>query len=119
MTELNTAAETLSLTLLDNADVTPLLSPVSVAGLKLRNRLVMAPMTRAFSPDGIPGDDVAAYYARRASSLGLLITEGTYVDESAGGFDRVPRFFGEQSLAGWRKVAAAVHAAGGAIFPQL
>jgi len=119
VTELNTAAETLSLTLLDNADVTPLLSPVSVAGLKLRNRLVMAPMTRAFSPDGIPGDDVAAYYARRASSLGLLITEGTYVDESAGGFDRVPRFFGEQSLAGWRKVAAAVHSAGGAIFPQL
>jgi 2,4-dienoyl-CoA reductase-like NADH-dependent reductase (Old Yellow Enzyme family) len=119
VTELNTAAEPLSLTLLDNADVTPLLAPVSVAGLKLRNRLVMAPMTRAFSPDGVPGDDVAAYYARRASSLGLLITEGTYVDESAGGHDRVPRFFGERSLAGWRKVAAAVHAEGGAIFPQL
>jgi 2,4-dienoyl-CoA reductase-like NADH-dependent reductase (Old Yellow Enzyme family) len=119
VTELNTAAEPLSLTLLDNADVTPLLSPVSVAGLKLRNRLVMAPMTRAFSPDGIPGENVAAYYARRASSLGLLITEGTYVDESAGSFDRVPRFFGERSLAGWRQVAAAVHAEGGAIFPQL
>ena len=119
MTDLNTASEPLSLTLLDNADVAPLLSPVSVAGLKLRNRLVMAPMTRGFSPDGIPGDDVAAYYARRASSLGLLITEGTYVDESAGGSDRVPRFFGAESLAGWQRVAAAVHAEGGAIFPQL
>ena len=79
----------------------------------------MAPMTRGFSPDGMPGDDVAAYYARRASSLGLLITEGTYIDASAGSSDRVPRFFGARSLAGWQRVAAAVHAAGGAIFPQL
>jgi 2,4-dienoyl-CoA reductase-like NADH-dependent reductase (Old Yellow Enzyme family) len=119
VTELNTAEESLPLTLLDGADVTPLFSPVSVAGIKLRNRLVMAPMTRQFSPGGIPGADVAAYYARRASSLGLLITEGTYVDEGSGGSTRVPRFFGEQSLAGWRKVADAVHAEGGAIFPQL
>ena len=119
MTELNTAAGRLSLTLLDGADVTPLLSPVSVAGIKLRNRLVMAPMTRQFSPDGVPGDDVAAYYGRRASSIGLLITEGTYVDEGSGGSTRVPRFFGERPLAGWRKVADAVHAEGGAIFPQL
>jgi 2,4-dienoyl-CoA reductase-like NADH-dependent reductase (Old Yellow Enzyme family) len=119
VTEPNRADERLSLTLLDGADVTPLFNPVSVAGIKLRNRLVMAPMTRQFSPDGIPGDDVAAYYARRASSLGLLITEGTYVDEGSGGSGRVPRFFGDRSLAGWRKVAAAVHAEGGAIFPQL
>ena len=119
VTELNTAEESLSLTLLDGADVSALFSPVSVAGLKLRNRLVMAPMTRQFSPDGVPGDDVAAYYGRRASSLGLLITEGTYVDEGSGGSTRVPRFFGERSLAGWRKVADAVHAEGGAIFPQL
>jgi 2,4-dienoyl-CoA reductase-like NADH-dependent reductase (Old Yellow Enzyme family) len=119
VTESNSADEGLSLTLLDGADVTPLFNPVSVAGLKLRNRLVMAPMTRQFSPDGIPGEDVAAYYGRRASSLGLLITEGTYVDEGSGGSDRVPRFFGERSLAGWRQVADAVHAEGGAIFPQL
>src|SRR5580698_6710896 len=109
VTEPNSADESLSLTLLDGADMTPLFNPVSVAGIKLRNRLVMAPMTRQFSPDGIPGDDVAAYYGRRASSLGLLITEGTYVDETAGSSSRVPRFFGDQALAGWRKVAAAVH----------
>jgi 2,4-dienoyl-CoA reductase-like NADH-dependent reductase (Old Yellow Enzyme family) len=119
VTEPNTDEESLSLTLLDGADVTSLFSPVSVAGIKLRNRLVMAPMTRQFSPDGIPGDDVAAYYGRRASSLGLLITEGTYVDEGSGGSTRVPRFFGERSLAGWRKVADAVHVEGGTIFPQL
>ena len=64
VTELNSAEESLPLTLLDGADVTPLFSPVSVAGIKLRNRLVMAPMTRQFSPDGVPGDDVAAYYGR-------------------------------------------------------
>lgn len=119
VTELKSDASTLSRTLLDGADATALLSPVNVAGLNLRNRLVMAPMTRQFSPDGIPGDDVAAYYGRRAASLGLLITEGTYVDESSGPSDRVPRFFGESPLAGWKKVAAAVHANGGAIFPQL
>ena len=119
MTELNTAASGLPLTLLDGADVSPLFSPVSVGGLKLRNRFAMAPMTRQFSPEGIPGDDVAAYYGRRAASVGLLITEGTYVDESSGNSSRVPRFFGQQSLAGWRKVAAAVHDEGGAIFPQL
>jgi 2,4-dienoyl-CoA reductase-like NADH-dependent reductase (Old Yellow Enzyme family) len=119
VTELNTAEADLSRTLLDGVDVTSLFSPVSVAGLKLRNRLVMAPMTRQFSPDGIPGDDVAAYYGRRASSLGLLITEGTYVDEGSGGSTRVSRFFGAASLVGWRKVAGAVHTADGAIFPQL
>jgi 2,4-dienoyl-CoA reductase-like NADH-dependent reductase (Old Yellow Enzyme family) len=119
VTELNTAGESLSMTLLDGVDATPLFSPVTVAGLKLRNRLAMAPMTRQFSPDGVPGDDVAAYYGRRASSLGLLITEGTYVDEGSGGSTRVPRFYGERSLAGWRNVAGAVHAAGGVIFPQL
>ncbi len=119
VTELHAGGESLPATLLDGVDATPLLSPVSVAGLKLRNRLVMAPMTRNFSPEGIPGEDVAAYYARRAESLGLLITEGTYVDEGSGGSTRVPRFFGEHPLAGWRDVADAVHTAGGAIFPQL
>jgi 2,4-dienoyl-CoA reductase-like NADH-dependent reductase (Old Yellow Enzyme family) len=119
VTELNTAGRNLSLTLLDGADVSPLLSPVTVAGIKLRNRLVMAPMTRRFSPDGVPGDDVAAYYGRRAASLGLLLTEGTYVDEGSGDSARVPRFFGERALAGWRKVASAVHAEGGTIFPEL
>jgi len=119
VTEPNGAEERLSLTLLDGTDVTPLFNSASVAGLKLRNRLVMAPMTRQFSSDGVPGEDVAAYYARRAASLGLVITEGTYVDEGSGGSSRVPRFFGARSLAGWRRVADAVHAEGGAIFSEL
>ena len=120
MTELNDArAANLSLTLLDGADMTTLFSPVTIAGLRLRNRFVMSPMTRAFSPDGVPGENVAAYYARRAESLGIVMTEGSYVNESAGGFDNVPRLFGDDALAAWRKVTAGVHAVGGFIFSQL
>ncbi|MFC9897251.1 NADH:flavin oxidoreductase [Nocardia sp. NPDC127579] len=95
--------------------------PVTVNGLTVPNRIVMAPMTRMFSPGGIPGEDVRSYYARRAAAgVGLIVTEGTYVGhESAGQSDRVPRFHGEEQLAGWARVAADVHAAGGRIVPQL
>ncbi|MFE7037828.1 NADH:flavin oxidoreductase [Streptomyces sp. NPDC057621] len=95
--------------------------PVALNGLTVPNRIAMAPMTRQFSPGGVPGEDVASYYARRAAAgVGLIVTEGTYVGhESAGNSDRVPRFHGEEQLAGWAKVAADVHAAGGTIVPQL
>lgn len=95
--------------------------PFALNGLTVRNRTVMAPMTREFSPGGVPGEDVAAYYARRAAGeVGLIITEGTYIDHpSAGQSDRVPRFHGEDALAGWARVAEAVHTAGGRIVPQL
>ncbi|MFE0377129.1 NADH:flavin oxidoreductase [Streptomyces inhibens] len=95
--------------------------PVALNGLTVPNRIVMAPMTRMFSPGGVPGEDVQSYYARRAAAgVGLIVTEGTYVGhESAGQSDRVPRFHGEEQLAGWAKVAEAVHAAGGTIVPQL
>ncbi|MFE9701125.1 NADH:flavin oxidoreductase [Streptomyces sp. NPDC006270] len=93
----------------------------TVRGLTARNRIAMAPMTRQFSPDGVPGQDVADYYTRRAAGdVGLIITEGTYVDHaSAGTSDQVPRFHGEAALAGWAHVADSVHRAGGAIIPQL
>ncbi|WP_225824565.1 NADH:flavin oxidoreductase [Streptomyces naphthomycinicus] len=95
--------------------------PITLGGLTVPNRIVMAPMTRMFSPGGIPGEDVRSYYARRAAAgVGLIVTEGTYVGhESAGESDRVPRFHGEEQLAGWAKVAEDVHAAGGTIVPQL
>jgi 2,4-dienoyl-CoA reductase-like NADH-dependent reductase (Old Yellow Enzyme family) len=95
--------------------------PLTLGGLTVPNRIVMAPMTRQFSPGGVPDEAVAAYYARRAAGgVGLIVTEGTYVGhESAGQSDRVPRFHGEEQLAGWAKVAEAVHAAGGRIVPQL
>ncbi|MEY9941133.1 NADH:flavin oxidoreductase [Streptacidiphilus sp. MAP5-3] len=95
--------------------------PVALNGLTVRNRIAMAPMTRMFSPGGVPGEDVRSYYSRRAAAgVGLIVTEGTYVGhDSAGQSDRVPRFHGEEQLAGWAKVVEGVHAAGGAIVPQL
>jgi 2,4-dienoyl-CoA reductase-like NADH-dependent reductase (Old Yellow Enzyme family) len=98
-----------------------LVRPFSLGSLTLPNRVVMSPMTREFSPDGIPGRDVAQYYARRAAGgVGLIITEGTYVGhDSAGSSARVPCFYGDEALAGWSAVADEVHRAGGKIMPQL
>ena len=98
-----------------------LFSPIKLRGLTLPNRIVMAPMTRSFSPDGVPGDDVAAYYKRRAANhVGLIVTEGTTIDRGGASNDvKVPRFHGDASLAGWKKVVQGVHAAGGKIAPQL
>lgn len=94
--------------------------PADVAGLTLRNRFVMAPMTRFHSPGGVPGANVVDYYERRAPSVGLVITEGTYVDDHlAGGYLDVPHFFGDDALAGWNSVRQAVQSAGARIFPQL
>ncbi|WP_188062420.1 12-oxophytodienoate reductase [Sphingobium sp. KCTC 72723] len=103
-----------------------LFTPFEAAGLRLRNRFVMAPMTRNFAPDGIPSDGVASYYARRAAAdVGLIVTEGIGVDhpaalgrESMGG-GASPVLHGDAALARWRDIVAGVHAAGGMIVPQL
>lgn len=98
-----------------------LFTPFNSSKLSLSNRFVMAPMTRQFSPDGIPGKDVAAYYRHRAENeVGLIITEGTIVNHpDASNQENVPHFFGEAALKGWEHVVAEVHAAGGRIVPQL
>src|ERR1041384_6054948 len=95
--------------------------PVELGGLTVPNRIAMAPMTRGYAPDGVPGQDMAAYFARRAAGgTGLLITEASYVGHrSAGQVDVVSRLYGEEALAGWSGVVAAVHEAGGLIMPQL
>lgn len=97
-----------------------LFQPAVVAGIALPNRLVMAPMTRRLSPEGVPGPDVAAYYRRRAEGgVGLIITEGTGIaDAAALGEAGVPEFHGA-ALDGWAKVITEVHAAGAKIMPQL
>jgi 2,4-dienoyl-CoA reductase-like NADH-dependent reductase (Old Yellow Enzyme family) len=100
----------------------PLFQPFDMPGLTLPNRIVMAPMTREASPGGVPGQDVADYYARRAAGgVGLIITEATDIDHPAswGGRPAVPRFYGPDALAGWARVVDEVHAAGGRIVPQL
>ncbi len=101
------------------ADV--LFTPFECGSLKLANRTVMAPMTRGFSPQGIPGDDVAEYYRKRAEGgVGLIVTEGTLINHpGAGDNANYPLFYGEEALAGWKKVVDTVHAAGGKIAPQI
>jgi 2,4-dienoyl-CoA reductase-like NADH-dependent reductase (Old Yellow Enzyme family) len=98
-----------------------LFQPFALKSLNIANRFVMAPMTRSFSPAGVPGADVAAYYARRAgASVGLILSEGTVIDRPASSNDlNIPHFYGEKALAGWQEVIHRVHAAGGSMGPQI
>jgi len=98
-----------------------LFTPFDFKGLHLPNRVVMAPMTRSFSPDGVATQEVADYYRRRAEGqVGLIVSEGTGVNRPASLNDpRVPRFHGEKELAAWKTVIDEVHAAGGVMAPQL
>jgi 2,4-dienoyl-CoA reductase-like NADH-dependent reductase (Old Yellow Enzyme family) len=98
-----------------------LFQPLQVGGLALKNRVVMSPMTRTMAPAGVPNDENAAYYRKRAAGgAGLIITEGTWVphDAAANEVD-VPRMYGIEALAGWKKVVDAVHAESTPILVQL
>ena len=65
-------------------DVSVLFEPFRIKSLALKNRIVMAPMTRARAPDGVPGEANAAYYRRRAENeVGLILSEGTVIDRPA------------------------------------
>lgn len=99
----------------------PLFAPFRLKSLQLKNRIVMAPMTRSCSPGGVPAANVADYYARRAAGeVGWIISEGTVVNRPAASNDPdVPRFSGEKPLLGWKKVIDRVRAAGGVMAPQL
>jgi 2,4-dienoyl-CoA reductase-like NADH-dependent reductase (Old Yellow Enzyme family) len=98
-----------------------LFQPFKLKTLDMKNRLVMAPMTRAFSPEGVPTDEVANYYRKRAAGdVGLILSEGTVIDRPASANDpSIPHFYGEKALAGWDKVITDVHAAGGQMGPQI
>jgi 2,4-dienoyl-CoA reductase-like NADH-dependent reductase (Old Yellow Enzyme family) len=102
-------------------DTSSLFRPFSVRSLDLKNRIVMAPMTRLFSPQGIPGPASADYYRRRAEGdVGLILSEGTVIDRPASRNDGgIPLFHGDAALASWKQVADAVHQAGGRMAPQI
>jgi 2,4-dienoyl-CoA reductase-like NADH-dependent reductase (Old Yellow Enzyme family) len=104
-----------------NPSMNALFKPFSLKSLHLKNRIVMAPMTRSFSPEGVPGENVAAYYRRRAEAdVGLIISEGTVINRPASRNDPgIPFFHGKDSLAGWEKVIKSVHAADGKMAPQI
>lgn len=98
-----------------------LLEPMTLAGLPLNSRFVMAPMTRFRSPGGVPTPEVAAYYRRRAENgIGLIISEGVLVGHpSAGHETTVPQMTVGPAEKGWRRVTDEVHTAGGRIAAQL
>ena len=98
--------------------MTTLFDPSTAGDLHLANRIVMAPLTRNRSPDAVPPELVATYYAQRASA-GLLITEATAITQQGQGYADVPGLYAPGQIAGWKRVTEAVHAAGGRIVVQL
>jgi len=96
-----------------------LFDPIQLGDYHLKNRIFMAPMTRARTgPAGIPNELVATHYAQRASA-GLIISEATAVHPRGDGWPGAPGIYTDEQQAGWSTVADAVHAAGGCIFMQI
>lgn len=95
-----------------------LFSPVRLGSAELKNRIVMAPMTRARSPSTVPNESNAIYYAQRAG-CGLILTEATQISVQATGSWATPGIYTPEQIEGWRNVTDAVHKAGGKIFCQL
>lgn len=102
-----------------SSDKHELFSPYKMGSLTLKNRVVLAPMTRARAgAERLPNALMAKYYAQR-SGAGLLITEATAISEMANGWSHTPGIYTEEQVAGWKLVTAAAHARGTAIFLQL
>ncbi|MET9290694.1 alkene reductase [Streptomyces sp. NPDC003077] len=98
---------------------TSLFDAVRLGDLRLPNRLVMAPMTRTRAgDDGVPSPIMATYYAQRASA-GLIIAEASTPNAVGQTYPNIPALYGEEHVAGWRRVTDAVRTAGGRMFVQL
>ena len=99
--------------------MTDFVSPIQFGELKLKNRVVMAPLTRSrATADRVPTELMAEYYAQRASA-GLIIAEATVISEEANGYEKTPGLFTDAQVEGWKKVTDAVHAKDGLIVSQL
>lgn len=87
--------------------------------LELKNRILMAPLTRCMADENlVPTDDMAAYYAKRAEA-GLIISEAVIIRPDGQGYPNTPGLFSDAQIEGWKKVTSAVHSKGGKIFAQL
>ncbi|MBL0354029.1 MAG: alkene reductase [Dechloromonas sp.] len=97
-----------------------LLTPVRLGALELKNRVVMAPLTRCRcdNPGYVPTEMMACYYAQRAGA-GLIVSEGAVVSPQARGYPFTPGIWSDEQVAGWRLVTEAVHAKDGLIVCQL
>jgi 2,4-dienoyl-CoA reductase-like NADH-dependent reductase (Old Yellow Enzyme family) len=99
--------------------MTTLFDPLTIGAMTLRNRVVMAPLTRGRADaGGIPNAMMAEYYSQRADA-GLIVTEATAVCPEGYGWRGAPGIWNEAHANGWKQVTAAVHAKGGRIFLQL
>lgn len=103
------------------SDIERLFEPVTINGLTLPNRIVMAPMGRGFSPNGVPPDGFIDYFVRRTvGGVGLCISEATTVDHPVAANDLVhSQMHGEAALGQWRRIVTEIHQAGGKFMPQL
>lgn len=107
---------------LENGEKSKLFEPVTIGAWNLKTRTAMAPMTRCFADDqtGVVGEDVAAYYRKRAADgIGLIITEGIVVSPRGKGNPGVPGLYSQEQIEGWKKVTHAVHEEGGTIIAQI
>ena len=95
-----------------------LFTPTQLGSMLLKNRIVMAPLTRSRAIGNVPNELMAQYYRQRAEA-GLIITEGTSPSPNGLGYPRIPGLFKEEQVQGWRRVTDGVHQAGGRIFVQL
>jgi len=96
-----------------------LFSPAKLGSIALKNRIVMAPLTRNRSGEaGVPQDLNVTYYAQRASA-GLIVTEATPISPMGHGYPGLPGIYTDEQVAGWKKITEAVHAKGGKIVIQL
>lgn len=96
-----------------------LLSPIQFGALALKNRVIMAPLTRMRATEGdVPGELAAQYYSQRASA-GLIVSEATQISNLGKGYPATPGIYSDAQVAGWRKVTEAVHAKGGQMVCQL
>lgn len=95
-----------------------LFTPTTLGKLQLKNRIVMAPMTRSRAAGNVPNELMEKYYKLRAGA-GLIITEGASPSANGLGYARIPGMFSDAQVAGWKRVNDGVHAAGGKIFIQL
>lgn len=95
-----------------------LFTPLRCGSLVLPNRIIMAPLTRARTPNTVPGELQQLYYRQR-SSAGLIISEATNISPTATGYVYTPGIYTDAQEAGWKEVAAAVHAGGGRLALQL
>ncbi len=97
-----------------------LFDPIRIGDLDLRNRIVMAPLTRARASGGgrVPNDLMVEYYRQRAT-FGLILTEATSVTSMGVGYADTPGIWSDEQVTGWKEITQAVHKEGGRIFIQL